>query len=171
MTIAPKKTALSAAPIEPSAPVEVSSAPVAAPQAFSAPVASLEAVQGQFRVAAEKGLAETRAAYVKAKVAVGEALEALESSYAAARAGAGAVNAKALESLSDNVEANFGFIKSAFAVGGFADYVALQNEFVRARLEAVAGQAKALGELAQKTSVDSLAPLKEQVAKGFKLAL
>jgi len=40
-----------------------------------------------------------------------------------------------------------------------ADYAALQGEFVRARLEAVASQAKAIGELAQKTAVDSRWPV------------
>ena len=108
---------------------------------------------------------------MKAKVAAEEAADALETSYAAARAGVVAINAKALESLTANVEANFDFVKSAFGVGGFADYVALQSEFASARLDAVAGQAKAIGELAQKTALDSLEPIKAQVAKSFKLAL
>ena len=80
-------------------------------------------------------------------------------------------NAKTLESLTSNVEANFDFVKSAFAVGAFADYVALQGEFVRGRLDAVADQAGALGELARKATVDSLEPLKAQVAKTFKIAV
>jgi hypothetical protein len=151
MATAPKKTALSATP--------------------AAPGATLAELQGQLRAAAEKGLAETRSAYVTAKVAAGEAADALETSYAAARSGVAAINAKALESLTANVEANFDFVKSAFGVGGFADYVALQSEFASARLDALAAQAKAIGELAQKTALDSLEPIKAQVAKSFKLAL
>jgi len=88
-----------------------------------------------------------------------------------ARAGVVAINAKALESLTANVEANFDFVKSTFGVGGLADYVALQSEFARARLDAVADQAKAIDELAQKTTLDALEPIKAQVAKSFKLAL
>jgi phasin len=175
MATAPKKTALSIAPVEPATSVaEIAVAPTAAsaaPPMFFAPAATLTGLQDQLRAAAEKGLAETRVAYVKAKTAAGETAEAVETSCAAARAGLFAINAKALESLTANVEANFDFVKSAFAVGGFADYVALQSEFARARLDAVAGQAKAIGELAQKTALESIEPIKAQVAKGLKLAM
>jgi len=171
MATAPKKTVLSAALAEPAAEVVAAPAPSASPPTFSAPAATLTQVQDQLRAAAEKGLAETRSAYAKAKVAAGGAADALETRYAAARAGVVAINAKAFESLTANVEANFEFVKSAFAVGGFADYVGLQSEFASARLEAVAGQAKAIGELAQKTVLDSLEPIKAQAAKSFKLTV
>jgi hypothetical protein len=174
MANAPKKIALSAAPAEPGASLAefaAAPAPSGSAQTFGAPAAALTQIQDQLRAAAEMGLAETRSAYGKAKVAATEAVDALETSYAAARAGVVAINAKALESLTANVEANFDFVKSAFAVGGFADYVALQSAFASARLDAAAGQAKAIGELAQKTAVDSLEPIKAQVAKSFKLAL
>jgi hypothetical protein len=174
MANAPKKTALSAAPADPGAPLAelaVPPAPSASAQMFGAPAATLTELQDRLRAAAEKGLAETRSAYVKAQVAAGEAADALETSYAAARAGVVAINVKALESLTANVEANFDFVKSAFGVGGFADYLALQNEFASARLDAVAGQAKAIGELAQKAALEALEPIKAQVAKSFKHAL
>ena len=162
MATAPKKIALSTAPAEPAAsPAEV----------VAAPAAALTDLQDQLRAAAERGVAETRSAYVKAKIVAEEAADALQTSCAAARAGVVAINAKALESLTANVEANFDFVKSAFGVGGFADYVALQSAFASARFEAVAGQAKAIGELAQKTALDSLEPIKAQVAKSFDLAL
>ena len=138
---------------------------------LGATAATLTELQDRLRAAAEKGLAETRSAYVKAKVAAEETADALETSYAVARAGVVAINAKALESLTANVEANFDFVKSTFGVGGLADYVALQSEFARARLDAVADQAKAIDELAQKTTLDALEPIKAQVAKSFKLAL
>jgi len=174
MATAPKKTVLPVAPAEPAASLaEVAAAPApgAPAQMFAATAATLTELQDQLRAAAEKGLAESRSAYVKAKVVAGETAGALESSCAAARAGFVAINAKALESLTANVEANFDFVKSAFAVGGFADYVALQGAFASARLEAAVGQAKALGELAQKAAIDSLEPIKAQVAKSFKPAL
>ena len=167
MATAPKKTALSAAPVDASV---VAAPPAAAPQIAASPAAALGALQAPLRAAAEKGLGETRSAFVKAKVAASETVEALETSYAAARAGLVAINAKALDSLTENVEANFGFVKSAFGVGGFADYFALQGEFVRARLDAVADQAKTLGELTHKAAVDSLEPIQAQFAKGFKIA-
>ena len=174
MATAPKKPVLSAASAAPAGSVAEFApalAPSASPQVFAAPAATLTELQDRLRAAAEKSLAETRSAYVKAKVAAEETADALETSYAAARAGIVAINAKALESLSANVEANFDFVKSAFGVGGLADYVALQGEFARARLDAAADQAKAIGELAQKTTLDSLEPIKAQVAKSFKLVL
>jgi phasin len=174
MATAPKKTALSAAPAEPvasSAEFAAAPPPSVSAETFAAPAAGLTELQNRWRATAEKGLAEARSAYVKAKVAAGEAADALEASYAAARSGVAAINAKALESLTANVEANFDLVKSAFGVSGFADYVALQSEFASARLDALAAQAKAIGELAQKTALDSLEPIKSQVAKSFKLAL
>jgi hypothetical protein len=174
MATAPRKTALPAGPVEPAASVAESvaaPAPSPSPQIFAAPDATLAELHGQLRAAAEKGLAETRSAYVKTKVAAEAAADALETSYAAARAGVVAINVKALELLTANVEANFDFLKLAFGVGGFADYVALQGEFASARLDAVAGQAKAIGELAQKTALEALEPIKAQVEKSFKLAL
>ena len=173
MATAPKKNALSASPAEPASVDEGAAAPPpgASAQMFATPDATLTQLQDQLRAAAEKGLAETRSAYVKTKVAAEEAVEALETSYAAVRAGVFAINAKALESLTANVEANFDFVKSAFGVGGFADYVALQGEFARARLDAAADQAKAIGELAQKTALDTFEPIKAQVAKSFNLPI
>jgi phasin len=173
MATAPKKNALSAAPAEPAPVDEFAAAPPSGASAhmFAGPDATLTQLQDQVRTAAEKGLAETRSAYVKAKVAAEEAVEALETSYTAARAGVVAINVKALESLTANVEANFDFVKSAFSVGGFADYVALQGEFARARLDAAADQAKAIGELAQKTALDTFEPIKAQVAKSFNLPI
>ena len=171
MATAPKKTVLSAAPAETIAEVAASPAPSAPPQMFATPDPTLTQLQDQFRAAAEKGLAETRSAYVKAKVAAEETADALETSYAAARAGVAAINAKALESLTANVEANLDFVKSAFGVGGPAEYFELQSRFASARLDAVAGQVKAIGELAQKTATESLEPVRAQVARGLKFAL
>ena len=168
MATAPKKTSLPAASV---GEVVAAPAPSASPQLFAAPAATLSELQGQLRTAAEKGLIEARSAYAKAKVAAEETADAIETSCAAARAGFVAINAKALESLTVNVEANLDFVKSAFALGGFADYLALQSEFVRARLDAAADQAKAIGELAQKTALDLLEPIKAQVAKSFTLVL
>ena len=80
------------------------------------PAAALTQLQGNLRAAAEKGLTQTRAAYSKAKTNADEAANALETSYAAAKAGVLAINAKAFEALRVNADANFDFFKAAFAV-------------------------------------------------------
>ena len=110
-------------------------------------------------------MSETRAAYSKAKTAADEAANALESSYAAAKTGVVAINAKALEALRANVDANFDFVKSAFAVKNVADYVALHGEFTRKQIDAITGQTKEIGALAQKLATETAEPIKEQVAK------
>ncbi len=154
----------SPAPFIPAPPVEIA-------KAAEAPVAALLEVQGNFRSAVEKGLSETRAAYSKAKTTADETANALESSYAAAKAGVVAINAKAFDALRANVDANFDFVKSVFAVKNVADYVTLQGEFARKRIEAITDQTKEISALAQKVAGETTEPLKEQVAKTFKIAV
>jgi len=181
MATAPKKTAAvtpaptafdAPAPAAVEAPVPALSASLTeAAKAFEAPVASLTELQGNLRSVVEKGLSETRAAYSKAKTAADEASNAFESSYAAAKAGAAAINAKALEALRANVDANLDFVKSVFAVKNVADYVALHSEFTRKQIDAITGQTKEIGALAQKFATETAEPIKEQVAKTFKIAV
>ncbi|MGD0561698.1 MAG: TIGR01841 family phasin [Roseiarcus sp.] len=181
MATAPKKTAAvtpaptafdAPAPAAVEAPVPALSASLSeAAKALEAPVASLTELQGNLRSVVEKGLSETRATYAKAKTAADEASNALESSYAAAKAGVVAINAKALEALRANVDANFDFVKSVFAVKNVADYVALQGEFTRKQIDAITGQSKEIGALAQKLATEAAEPIKEQVAKTFKIAV
>jgi len=173
MANGPKKTA--AIPATPAVTPEASAA--AAPavnetiKAIETPVASMSELQGNLRTVVAKGLVETRAAYAKAKVGADEAASALETSYAAAKSGAAAINAKALDALRANVEANFDFVKSAIAVSSLADYMTLQGEFTRKRLEAMKEQTKEFGALAQKVAQESVEPIKAQVSKSFHIAV
>src|SRR5580692_9468467 len=164
MAIAPKKPAVPLA----LAPVALAPQPIAAPApvvADSAP--SITEFPGAVRASVEKSLEQSRAAYAKAKAAADESAAALETSYAAARAGVAAINAKAFDTLRANVEANFDFLKSSFAAATVADYVELQGEFARQRIDAAADQAKEIGALAQKAAIDAVGPLKARIAKTF----
>ena len=136
--------------------------------AFAEPAAE---VQQSVRTAVEKGVTESRAAFARAKSSMDDAANAFELSFAAAKDGVVAINAKALEALRANAEANLDFIKASFAVKTLSDLVALQSEFARKRVDAVSMQFKDLGALAQKAMVDSIEPVKEQVAKTFKMAV
>ena len=153
--------------------VETAAAPVVAAvnQVPKAPAESLNELHGNLRTVVEKGLVETRAAYAKAKTTADETAGALETSYAAAKAGVVAINVKAFEALRANLEANFDFVKSAIAVKNVSDYVTLQGEFTRKRLEAMTDQTKEIGELAQKLASQTVEPIKDQVAKTFKIAV
>jgi phasin len=187
MAPAPKKNAAEAAPTE-SAPDDALAAPravfvmprgsaqdaetssPAAKDAFAAAL-PVEEIQQSFRSALEKGVAESRAAFAKAKTAADETASAFEVSFAAAKDGALAINAKAFEALRANADANFDFLKAVFAARSLSDVITLQTEFARKQVETMTSQTKDLGALTQKAMADAVEPIKEQVAKSFKIAV
>jgi phasin len=128
-------------------------------------------IQQSFRSALEKSVAESRAAFAKAKTAADEAASAFEASFAAAKDGALAVNAKGFEALRATADANFDFLKAAFAAKSLSDVIALQTEFARKQVETFNSQIKDLSALTQRATTDAIEPLKEQVAKSFKMAV
>jgi phasin len=137
-------------------------------EAFTAPAAE---IQDSVRKVLEKGVADTRAAYAKAKAAAEETSGAFESSCATAAKGVIEFNTKALDALRANAEANFDFLKSAIGVKSVSEFVTLQGEHARQQAEAIAAQAKEIAALSQKVATESVAPLKTQFAKTFKLAV
>ncbi|WP_158817807.1 phasin [Methylocapsa sp. S129] len=137
-------------------------------EAFSAPIAE---IQDNVRKALEKGVADTRAAYAKAKAAAEETSVALESSRATAAKGVVEFNTKALEALRTNAEANFDFLKALISVKSVSEFVALQGEHARKQAETITAQAKEIAALSQKVADESAAPIKSQIAKTFKLAV
>lgn len=172
MASTPKKS-VAAQPGPAPAPVEADFAD-AVPNVEDAAAAVVEPaveMQDSVRTALEKGVSESRAAFARAKASADDAANALELSFAAAKDGAIAINAKALEALRANAEANFEFIKASFAVKTLSDLVALQGEFARKQADAVSTQFKDLGALAQKTMIETIEPMKDQVAKTFKMAV
>jgi phasin len=164
--IAPAKTVSGAPPVE--AVVAAVEAVLPSTSEAAAPVVE---IQQSIRTALEKGVIESRAAFAKAKTAADETAGAIELSFAAAKDGALAINAKAFESLRANADANFDFLKAVFAAKSLSDVVTLQTEFARKQVETVASQTKDFRALTQKAIVDSVEPIKEQVAKSFKIAV
>jgi phasin len=137
-------------------------------EAVPAPLAE---VHDTVRNVVEKSVVDTRVAYAKAKAAAEGATGALESSCATAAKGILEFNAKALEALRVNAEANFDFLKSVIGVKSVSEFVALQSEHVRKQAEAISAQAKEMSALSQKIATESAEPIKSQVAKTFKLAV
>ena len=138
------------------------------PKLAAAPAAE---IQQNFRSALEKGVVESRAAFAKAKTAADETASAFEVSFAAAKDGALAINAKALEAMRANADANFDFWKAMLSVKSLPDLLALQTEFARKQVETMTSQTKDFGAMAQKAMADAVEPIKEQVAKSFKIAV
>jgi len=136
--------------------------------AAASPAAEL---QQSFQGVLEKSVAESRAAFAKAKTTADEAASAIEVSFAAAKDGALAIQAKGFEALRANADANFDFLRAAFAARSLPDLIALETEFARKQVEAFTSQTKDLGALTQKAMADAVEPIKEQVAKSFKIAV
>lgn len=177
MASTPRKSAPAAQPVTiegvavettPAPVAEVAAAPAA--EVAPAPKEAIAEAQQTLRSALEKGVVETRAAYAKAKAAADETATAFETSFAAAKDGVIAINAKALEALRVNVEANFDFVRATFDVKSLADWAALQNEFARKQIEAMTGQTKDIGALAQKAVTEASTPIKDHFARAFKIA-
>jgi len=168
MATTPKKNAAARPPalVEPDLPDSVPSVQ----EAVEAVVEPAVEMQESVRTAFEKGVTESRAAFARTKASADDAANAFEQSFAAAKNGVIAINAKALDAMRANAEANLDFIKASFAAKSLAELVALQNEFATKRVDAVTGQFKDLGALAQKTAVEAFAPVKEQVVRTFRVA-
>jgi phasin len=136
--------------------------------AAGAPVAE---IQQSFRSALEKGVVESRLAFAKAKTAADETANAFEVSFAAAKDGALAINAKAFETLRANADANFDFLKAVFGAKSLSDLITLQTEFARKQVETMTSQTKDFGALTQRAMADAVEPIKKQVAKSLKIAV
>ena len=99
MAVSKKSIAPHTAPRAAAAPLS-DAVPAVAETAAEVVEASIEPVAGMqesVRAALEKGVAKSRAAFVKAKVSADEAASAFEQSFTAAKDGVIAINAKALE--------------------------------------------------------------------------
>ncbi len=171
MAVSPKKSAAAPMAAEPLPDLAVPNPAEALTEAVEAAVEPVAGMQESVRAAVEKGVVESRAAFVKAKVSADDAANALEQSFTAAKDGVIAINAKAMEALRANTEANFEFVKASFAVKSLSDLVALQSEFTRKQVDALTGQAKDIGALTQKTIAEAIEPIKGQMAKSFKIAV
>jgi len=178
MAQAPKKARRTAVAAKRSAPARAVSAPAPAEAEFDAGVREaariappVAEIQQSFRDALEKGVIESRAVFAKARTAADETASAFELSFAAVKDGALAINAKAFESLRANADANFDFLKAIWAARSLSDVVTLQTEFARKQVETMTSQTKDLGALTQKAVVDAVEPIKEQVAKSFRIAV
>jgi phasin len=154
---------------EPEPAVELTAAEAAAPLVEA--TAAANGFGDDLRALAEKSLTDSRAKFAEVKAAAEQASAAVEASYGAARDGFVAFNLKAIEALKAGANANFDHAASLASAKSVSELVSLQSEFARKQFEEASAQAKALAELARKVADESLAPIKAQVAKTFKIAV
>jgi len=135
-----------------------------------APAAPGVALQEALREAAEKGLAESRAAYARTRDAADEAAAAYEASFAYAAKGVIDLNSKALDALRANFDAGIDFAKAAINSRTVGELAALHSDYARKQAEAFAAQAREFGDLAQKIAAETMAPIKRQIGGMFSLS-
>ncbi len=140
MASAPKKTAAAHADadakVEPDLPNEFPDAS----EVVEAIVEPALETQETLRNVTERGVVESRAAFVKAKVSAKGASNAFELSFTAVEDGVLAFNAKAFAAVRANTDANLDFVKASLTAKSVSDFVALQSEFARKQTDAVVVQ-------------------------------
>ena len=125
------------------------------------------AINETFRQTAEKGLAQTKDTYEKAKVATEQATDILKDTYATVAKGATDYNLKIIEIARTNTNSAFEYAQELMAVKSPSDFVLLWTAHVRKQVDTMTAQTKALTELAQKVTIEIAEPLKASVTKAF----
>ncbi len=166
----PVETFYEAAKTElPEAPIAAVTSEVA--KATEAPIAAAKDLRENVRSLFEKGIVQSRAKYAEAKSAAEEASAAVEASLGAARNGVIKFNVMTLEALKAGADANFDLFKSLTTAKSVSEFVTLSTEFTRKRFDDASTQSKELAALARKVAEETVAPIKTQVAKTFKVAV
>lgn len=165
MAVAAKKPAPVKAEAAPAPAFDLPKLDVA--KAIETAAAPAREMQESVREAAEKGVAETRAAFARVKAAAEEATDSLEASARLAAEGTLAFNHKLVDALRANSEAQFDLVKALLGVKSWSEAIALNSEHARKQFETVSAQGKDLAALAQKVTQDSFAPLKDGFSKAF----
>lgn len=124
-------------------------------------------VPAALRDVADKAAEQAKEVYGKAKVAFEEAGDLVQDTYKTVSAGTNSFNLTALEATRTNVNAAFDHARDLMGAKTLAEVVEMQSSYLRARFEAVQGQAKDLYGIVQTTANDAGAPIKASVEKIF----
>jgi phasin len=123
-----------------------------------------------FREAAEQAVVQAKSAYEKAKAAAEQATGVFERSYVAATEGAAEYNRQVIDAARVNLNAGFDFAIALLAAKSPTDVVELSTAHAREQFQALTGQAKSLGELAQKLATETAEPIQNGVTRAFQTA-
>lgn len=134
---------------------------------FQATVEPIVTMQEKLRESAEKGMEQARVHYETVKEAAEKATGKIEESLNAAQTGVRAFNLKAFDLVRANTNVAFDHVQSLFTAKTVAEFVTLQNDFLKARAEAFTAQAKELAELGQKLAADAVEPVKSAIVLPF----
>jgi len=120
-----------------------------------------------FREIADKGVAQAKANFDKAKAATDEGTDLFKNSYATAANGATDYNLKFIEIARANTNTAFDYAHAMLAVKSVPEFFELSTAHARRHFETMTAQTKELAALAQKMTTDITEPLKTGVTKAF----
>jgi phasin len=120
-----------------------------------------------FRETAEKGVAQVKDTYEKAKVATGQATDILKDTYATAAKGATEYNLKIIEIARINTNAAFEHAQQLLGVKSPSEFIELSTAHARKQFDTMIAQTKELTELGQKVTTKITEPLKAGVTTAF----
>ena len=120
-----------------------------------------------FREMTEKGVAQAKDSYAKAKVASEETVDLLESAYATVAKGAPEYNRKLIEFARVNTRAAFDYAQGLLGVKSPSEFIELATAHTRKQFDIVTAQNKELYTLAQDTATKAAETIKTSVSKGI----
>ncbi len=120
-----------------------------------------------FRETAEKGVAQVKDTYEKAKVATEQATDILKDTYATAAKGATEYNLKIIEIARTNTNSAFEHAQQLLGVKSPSEFVELSTAHARKQFDTMIAQSKELTELAQKVTTKITEPLKAGMTMAF----
>ena len=128
-------------------------------------------VPAEFREMVDKGVAQARDTYAKAKAAGEEAADLLKTTYATAAKGATGYNLKLIEIARANTGAAFDYAHELLGVTSPSEFIALSTAQMRKQFEMASAQNKELFALARQVATEAAEPIKIGVSKAFNRAI
>ena len=127
-------------------------------------------VPEQMRAFAEKGVSQARDNYAKFKDAAETHNVTIEAVFTTAAKGASEYSTKLMEFMKANTTASLEFAQELLGIKSPAEAMELWTAHTRKQAQALAAQAKELGELTQKIAAETAEPIKASASKIFKPA-
>ncbi|MCO6187071.1 phasin [Rhizobium sp. L1K21] len=121
-----------------------------------------------FRDFAEKGVAQTKDAFAKAKEASEDATKTMEATLEKAQAGTVELGLKAIDTIRANTESSLSHMEALLGVKSVSELFELQTSFLRKQAEMNVEQAKSMQEAAKKVADEVSQPSKEAAEKAMK---
>ena len=125
-------------------------------------------IPAAYRDMAEKGIAQAKQNYERAKVVTDQASDMLETTFNTATKSMSEYTVRVMEAMRANTNANFDFARSLLSVKSPSEVVELSTAHARKQFETMATQGKDLATLAQKLSTETVQPVRAGMDKALR---